>query len=363
MKQPRVLAITGKPDRSETAFLKIFAQEGILTHVISENPIPEFADIDRNLCGHTTMRLRNRMDFRGMKMIRRLLQETGSNIIHSISARALTCSLLASSGMSVAHVSYRGTIGHLNKWDPMTWLSYLHPRVSKIICVSHAVQDYLSSLRVADEKLTTIYKGHDSSWYGAVTYSEGRDLLTAAGVPRETFAVACVANARPVKGVDILARSMTHIPSDAKIDLVLIGEIRDDRIHKIIQTLPNPQRVHVLGPRPDAPQLVAGCDAFVMPSREREGLPRAVIEAMVQARPVIVTNVGGMPELVLAEQSGLVVPPSDPPAIASAILRLRDDATLRESLGNAARHRIINDFNIAKTVSATRAVYNQVIGN
>ena len=95
---------------------------------------------------------------------------------------------------------------------------------------------------------------------------------------------------------------------------------------------------------------------FVMPSVDREGLPRAVIEAMAQSVPAIVTRVGGMPELVEDRVSGLVVPPRDPAALATAIVSLAMNGTRRAHYGAAARARIESHFSITRTVERIHAL-------
>jgi len=96
-------------------------------------------------------------------------------------------------------------------------------------------------------------------------------------------------------------------------------------------------------------RLAAGSwDAVVMPSvetpsGEKEGIPVALLEAMSHGLPVVGTSAGGVPEL-LADGSGLLVPPADPAALADALARLAADAALRRSLGEAGRARIERDF-------------------
>jgi glycosyltransferase involved in cell wall biosynthesis len=106
---------------------------------------------------------------------------------------------------------------------------------------------------------------------------------------------------------------------------------------------------------------MAACDVFVLPSLRREGLPRAVIEAMAYRTPPIVTNCGGSPELVEDGVSGLVVPPGDDGAIANAVRKLAADPAVREDMGKAARERIRLHFNIENTIRKTLKLYQAVL--
>ena len=98
-----------------------------------------------------------------------------------------------------------------------------------------------------------------------------------------------------------------------------------------------------------------------MPSTKREGLARAIIEAMVYRVPPVVTNAGGSPELVVDGESGFVVPPRDAAAIAEAIAKLHGDADLRQRMGDAARERIATDFRNEDTVTKTIALYRELV--
>ena len=99
-----------------------------------------------------------------------------------------------------------------------------------------------------------------------------------------------------------------------------------------------------------------------MPSKEREGLPKAVIEAMSLGVATIVTDVGGMPEIVEHMKSGLVVKASDASALASAISRLVNDPELRMRLAKNAQERIRTSFSIETTIQQTIGVYRALVG-
>jgi glycosyltransferase involved in cell wall biosynthesis len=210
-------------------------------------------------------------------------------------------------------------------------------------------------LRARPDKFVRIYKGHDLAWYAA----PAADLKTF-GLPADAFVVACVANYRSHKGVNELVGAMRHLPADCPAHLLLVGEMAAPELDRLIAGLPEPERVHRIGYRTDAPAIAAACDVFVLPTTIPEGLPRSVIEAMATARPCIVTNFGGQAELVVDGETGLHVPPGDPIAIARAISRLQRDVGLRQRLGRAARERIANHFNIEQTVDATIALYREL---
>ena len=300
-----------------------------------------------------THEFRNRFDRAAIRLYRALHAEHSFDIIHALSNRALSTALWATRRLPAPPkiVGYRGTMGHLHPLDPASRLSYLSPRVDRIICVSHAVQTYLQGLRIPAERLAVIWKGHDPAWYTPAP----RAALAECGIPPEATVAAFVGNIRPVKGVNVLLEAFRAIPPTEPFHLLLFGEVRDRSIRRQIGRHPH---IHFIGYSPDAAALAGACDIAVMPSIEREGLPKAILESMAQGVPPIVTDVGGMPELVEHNHSGLVVPSRDAPALRAALLDLLHNPDRRRAMGQAARERIAGPFHVRHTAEKTLALYH-----
>lgn len=120
------------------------------------------------------------------------------------------------------------------------------------------------------------------------------------------------------------------------------------------------QFVSLVGNRSDIEQLLPRANAFVLSSK-REGLPMALLEAMSAALPVIATSVGGVPEVVRNGFNGLLVPPEDPAALASAIDCICNDNTLAKSLGNNARKTIKEKFSLDKVAQSYSRIYQDLV--
>ena len=167
---------------------------------------------------------------------------------------------------------------------------------------------------------------------------------------------------RPVKGVDILLHAVSSLLTELPhLHLILIGGIKDPAIEKLLETFPDRSRLHLTGYRNDATKLATLCDVTVMASKTREGFPKSVIEAMAQGVPAIVTDVGGMPELVGHGSAGMVVPPSDVPALANAIRTLYNDRNRARELGQLGQRRIVEVFNVASTVEKMHGVFEELV--
>jgi glycosyltransferase involved in cell wall biosynthesis len=115
-----------------------------------------------------------------------------------------------------------------------------------------------------------------------------------------------------------------------------------------------------LGQRADVPALLAAADLFVLPSLY-EGLPVSVLEAMAAQRPIVATAIGGTDEAVTNEVTGLLVPPRDAAALASAIRRMRADPALARRLASGGRERVEREFSSDVTARHVMLIYDEIM--
>lgn len=348
-------------DRPTLATFVGMHQAGIAVTVVCSPEHPHYRALIGEGIPTVDIPISRNFDRQAIKSLRAELVRGGYHIVHTFNNKATSNALLAARGLPVKIIAYRGIVGAVGFLDPMSWMRYLNPRIDRIVCVAEAVRQYFLQmrpkfLRMPSERPVTIYKGHNLEWY--------RDPpadLTTVDIPADAFVVACVANYRPRKGVDVLIDAMERLPADVPAHLLLIGRMDADKLLRRIDSSPRRTRIHRLGFRADAPLLTAACDVFCLPSTRREGLSRALIEAMAYRVPPIVTDSGGSPELVVDGQCGIVVPPADSRAIADAIERLYRDPELGRRLGIAARERIASHFRNEDTVAKTVALYRSLV--
>jgi glycosyltransferase involved in cell wall biosynthesis len=139
--------------------------------------------------------------------------------------------------------------------------------------------------------------------------------------------------------------------------LVLLGEgVRRGALESQARRLGVSSRVRFLGFRGPALPYVAACAVFVQPSLS-EGMPNSVLEAMAAGKPIVASRVGGIPEMLVDGENGLLVPPGDTAALAMGLTRLLEDPPFRERLGAAARARAERDFSLAALRAATERIY------
>ena len=305
--------------------------------------------------------IKKRIDFAAIRKIREFIKKHHIDILHTFNNQAAINGYLATLFLDTKIIMYRGIVANVSFFNPSSWLSYLNPKVSRVVCVADAIRDYFRSmsflgLKQRKDKFITIYKGHDLNWYQDKPAS-----LAPFNIPDDAFVVGCIANSRRRKGLEFLIRSAQWIDPSKNIHFLLIGHMDADYLKKEYQLSPAKHRIHLVGYRSDASALMASCHASVLPSLRREGLPKSVIESMVYGTPAIVTDSGGSPELIEDKVSGLIVPPADDNAIAKAIEFLYDNQELRKQMGVNARKRIDQSFNIRQTIQQTYDLYCEVM--
>jgi glycosyltransferase involved in cell wall biosynthesis len=165
------------------------------------------------------------------------------------------------------------------------------------------------------------------------------------------------------KGIAVLLEAFARMQTTA--DLMLVGGDWDSpglpqQLRARAGQLGVKDRVFFENHRPDVGALLDDCDVFVLPSL-CDTRPRAIIEAMHKQRPVISTRVCGIPTLVEDGVSGILVPPSDVPALTAALDRLARSETLRNRLGRAARERARRELSLEQTIKNYLSVYNSLV--
>jgi glycosyltransferase involved in cell wall biosynthesis len=176
-------------------------------------------------------------------------------------------------------------------------------------------------------------------------------LLEPFGIPRDAKTVGLVAVLRPEKNHELLLRAAQQIRrTEPKTHFVLVGGgPRRADLEQLTARLGLTDAVHFLGPRGDVPQLLPQFDVFALTSKI-EASPISILEAEACGVPVAATSVGSVPESVIHEETGLLVPSDDAEALAHAITRILESPPLARSMGEAARKFVVETRSLDVTV-------------
>ena len=254
----------------------------------------------------------------------------------------------------VSHTGLKAAIFHAAH----RWVSKY---MAHCIAISEAARAGVLRRREAPEqKVTTILNGIRP--LDPQQLSSPAQIRAELGITPETPLIVCAARLEREKDVQSLIAAMTEVKAAfPDVRCVVAGQgAQQKMLTAQIQETGLQGTVQLLGFRKDAHALIQAGDIFVLPSfAEPFGL--VILEAMALGRPVIATNAGGPREIVEEGVTGLLVPPSDPPALAAAIRRLFADRQSTETMGQRGLERFQARFTAARMAQDVLALYRRIL--
>jgi glycosyltransferase involved in cell wall biosynthesis len=182
--------------------------------------------------------------------------------------------------------------------------------------------------------------------------------------PQGAFEILCIGRLIPAKGQRVLIDAVDRLSLHGRtIRLRLVGNGPDDAsLRESASRLTQPESVIFAGAvnQDRIREMYANADVFCLPSFA-EGLPVVLMEAMSMQIPCVTTTIAGIPELIRDGIDGLLVAPGDADALAEALGRMMDDASLRNRLALSGRARVLENYNLARNVETLAAVFNERI--
>ncbi len=224
-----------------------------------------------------------------------------------------------------------------------------------IVTVSDTIRGTLLSAGINPSLVTVIYEGVDLAWIDNLQPVEPLKQ------PAEVL-VGMVAHLSQEKGHSILLRAAACLRErfpEARYLLVGNGELRE-QLESLTEQLGLRERVRFAGFRSDCEALMKQFDVCCLPSLS-EGLSSAILAAMANSLPVVATRVGGIPELVISGQTGLLVEANDSEALAQALAELLSSADLRRLYGAEGRRRVEAHFTISRKLDETERFYSTLL--
>lgn len=227
--------------------------------------------------------------------------------------------------------------------------------VDRYLAVSHEVAGQLCDvLRIPDRKVQVVHNGIPMSSFNSPANASLRARLAQAA---ERPIILTTARLEEQKGLRYLLEAATQLPEAV---FVLAGEGSErSRLEAQAKELRIADRVLFLGYTENVRGLLEDCDLFVLPSLN-EGLPLSILEAMAACKPVIATSISGTAEAIVNGESGLLVPPADSTALATAIRTLLSNPSLAQRLARAGKTRV-QQFSADRMVQRIMQVYDELI--
>ena len=307
------------------------------------------------------LRIRNAIDLSAGIRLRAILKRERYDVVHFHTSRAHSMAPFAR-GFARALVVTRRMDYRPNR----VFAPYLYNRaVDGVVAISGGVADSLAAAGVDRQRVTVVPSGVDCGRFRPPTPEATRRCARIAlGISDGEFVISAVGALEPRKGHRYLIEAVAQLAitaSSVKLKCFIAGQgsIRGE-LERAIAQLGCTESVKLLGRIDDPRELLWASDVFAMPSL-KEGLGVAALEAMASALPVIASDVGGLREVVEDDRTGIIVPPANPEAIASAIGRLAQSTGLRSQMGAAARARAVENYSMATMAARTLALYRACV--
>lgn len=231
-----------------------------------------------------------------------------------------------------------------------------------LIAVSEGVREKAIQGGLPGGKVVTLYSGIDAARAGAA--GEGWKIRQAQGLSQQTLVIGSVANIAPKKGYDVLIRAVAKARQEIH-DLACIIVGADDRglregLERLGDSLGLGGRLRFVGFQEKVFPYLDAMDLFVLASVD-EGFGIVLLEAMASGKAVVATAVDGPPEIVEDGQSGLLVPPRDPEALAKALVELLKDPQRRAAMGRRGRERVETVFTLDSQMRTLTGLYDRLL--
>lgn len=238
----------------------------------------------------------------------------------------------------------------------------------KIICTSGAVKKSLLEFGVDERKCVVIHNSILEQ--GSVGKPDSKGVRSSLGVPEDAPLVGIIGQITSWKGQLVFVEAATAVLKEfPTARFVIIGDTMSpfdkeykESIERLIEKEGLRGRVVLAGFRKDIPAVMGSLDVIVHASVKPDALPTVILEAMFMEKPVVATNVGGVPEIIDDGESGLIVPPGDKAAMASAIGKLLGDKVLRERMGRSGKKTLLSRFRAEDYLRKVFGVYRELLG-
>ena len=243
--------------------------------------------------------------------------------------------------------------------DPLT--RWLYTRAaSRIVTTGEALRRQLVERNgFPAARIESVPTGIDAGRFRPGGEGERAAARARLGLPEDRVLLGIVATLRSWKGHRHLVQAMAAVPE--AIELVIVGDgPQREALQRQVAELGLAARVRFAGNQGDVLPWLRALDIFALPSYANEGVPQALIQAMLVGLPCVTTSVGGIPEIAEHERTAIVVPPEDPAALAATIVELAGAEGRRRELGEAARKLCVESHSLERMLDRMEAVFRGV---
>ncbi len=300
-----------------------------------------------------------RKNVRGLRALYHWLKNHPVDLVVTHSSTDSWLTAVACLGLSSPPPVVR--LRHISAPIPRNWPTrWLYSRgCRQIVTTGEMIRQQMMTRNGFDgDRIRSIPTGIDLHRFTPGDRQRARQRLA---LPAKGPLLGIVATLRSWKGHAHLVQALARLPND-DIGLLIIGDgPQRENLHRLIGELGLGERVSLVGNQADVVPWLQALDLFILPSYANEGVPQSLMQAMACGLPVISTPVGSIPEIIDHQDTGLLVPPRDPAALATAIHELLEQPQRRQSLAERAHHHARNHFSEETMLDRMETVFYDLL--
>ncbi|BEQ13251.1 glycosyltransferase family 4 protein [Desulfoferula mesophila] len=304
------------------------------------------------------LEMRGPWDLAAIVKMRALLKSQGVDVLHTHSSVDGWVGGMAARWAGVANLRTR----HLSAKVPNHPFNFVYRLPQAVVTTGESIRNHLvNDYGLAPERVASIPTGIDVERYAPRRADAGlaQELGLRPGVP----VVGIVAILRSWKRHDLflaMARELLGQGREAQF-LIVGGGPKEEEVRGLVQSLGLGERVVMTGMRPDVERLLPLIEVGVLASDKNEGVPQAVLQQMAVRRPMVAARAGDVGQVVINEQTGLLVEPGSASALAAGVARVLDDPELAARLGRGGRRLVLEHYSMEAMLTATEELYGRVL--
>ena len=280
----------------------------------------------------------------------RLIRDRHANVVHT---HLSTASLLGAFAARLAGVP---AVAHVHGLNSAACFKYS----TAVIAVSQAAKDHLCAQGLREDRVRVVHNGVDLAKFSPIPPDQARREL---GIDARAELIGVFGRLSKEKGQAVALQAMaplSKIRPNARMLIVGDGKDRAELV-SLANSLGISERVRFEPFNPDIRPMISACDIVLVPSL-KEGFGLVAVNAMALHRPVIATNVGGLPEIIKDGETGVLVPPGEPEPISRVLSELLADPERMEIMGRLGRKRAEDRFDLDRQIGLVLEVLKEVVG-
>ena len=307
-----------------------------------------------------TVKMRQEYDVFAILELKRIIEKHKIDIVHAHHPKAHSLGLAASVLSKVPVFLFTRRVVFPIRKSLFSQIKYKSKRIDKIIAVSKGVKTILVEYGIAHKRIEVIYSSTDLARFNS-KINPGK-IKEEFNIPDDFSVVGLIGNFSYYKGhtffLEAIPLILKQIP---KTKFILAGRDTDkEELKNLVVKLGISQNTILAGFRRDVPEILAVTDLTVNTSLQ-EGFAGTIRESLAMAKPVVATNIGGNPEMVLNNKNGLLIPPKDAGALAEGVIKLLSNKEILRKLGEEGCRLVKEKFSVETMVTRTEKLYENLL--